>query len=368
MRFKSGLSSTVMAAALVLSFTSAQADARKIPDACRAVASALKNGLDPLTNAEPLIKTIKMKEVPASDLKSILPEKDFEEIQSFPYTAIARFDYDGDRVNDLVIRLGDGGTAECEYWQIYKGVPNSKRVSYGIPPYDDWTTSDSFCKQQNEFVRIGKRVYHLIAAPSYPDAPDDGYRVFEYGHRIELCKISEHWDWKNASVTGHCEDPEVCAAVKSQAGRVAGNPGTMLTGTLMPRVECSTINEPAWYEGAWKIDIDNDGIDEYFVRLEALEIFLDARAPAWSDCGKGLPIEFEFNPEERWRFEPDRPKEPFFWREMNFIRVAGKNYLLFFETRLKTKILIVLIENGVVRQVGTVVVGPPKISVKIEGY
>lgn len=376
MRLRLGLASILAATIFAFPFSSAPAETWKIPQACKIVAFVLKEGRDPLSKGEPSIKPIKVKEVSVADLKSILPEKDLEELKNFPYIAITRFDYDGDGVNDLVMRLGDGGTAQCEYWQVYKGVAKSKRVVHRIsPPEEDDGTQDAFCRQENAFARIGNHVYRLTAAPSYPYDPDGGYRVFDPSRQIDLCKITSNWNWKTAPITGDCEDETVCAAVKAQARKLMDGSASMLAGKQMPRIECDS-DDGAWgkdWFGGWKIDMDNDGTEEFYARQTEnyggySEYYLDAQTPNWSECGKDF-LPTAFSPQERWRFEPDKLEGIFrYGSEKNFIRVSRKNYWLLIRRDLKTEIRIVLIERGIARQVGTVTVGPPKISVKIERY
>lgn len=353
------------AALLVFLIVSASTVSATARDICDIADEVMRNGGSPL-DAPPAIQPVNSgNSIAAERVREMLPDApadDFDDSESF---WVARFDYDQDGIDDFII-TNIGGTANCSGVTVYKGMADH---SSGGAQIAKWDIGCARFGAAAEFVRIDGRVYYIEGWENALSPIDNVYDLqpLPGAKDRSACRLSTRADLAHAAVRSDCGGTPVCDTIERQARGIVENPTAMLAGRRLPRFACDIDVD---YEGAWAVDIGNDGTEPIYVRQFATggpaywESFL-ASGTRWKAC-KGYPIAARINPAEHWGISLGY-RAMYDW--LNFIRVDGLVYLLLIsnETDHSWSIDIRLVRNGEAKSIGTIRV-EPAVTVDIKRY
>lgn len=324
---------------LIVSASTAPAAARDICDIAADEISHPRGSRAALGGQDEFVK-----EMNFNDLGKLIPQMDFTSDPRTQYS-LGRFDFDGDGVPDFILREQDGYPAEWALtYRVFKGIAGQTTAGKKLMKREiDWGRSDD-----QWFTTIENRIYFVQETH---DAGTATYTIMPLPNAKNqtACRIATKRPILPNNIRSECNDTQVCETVMKAAPELIERPEKMLAGKATDQDTCSNGE----LSGAWRIDMDNDGLEEVYLRAgpdtmgEVQEAFLDAETPPWDECD-GYPKGHDFNAAQRWGALPD-------YHLLNFIRVEQQTYFLFIRG---DHITIYTVRNGAFADAGSVMVDP----------
>lgn len=287
-----------------------------------------------------------VKEMNFDELSKLIPQMEFFSDPRTQYW-LGRFDFDGDGVPDFILRQQDGYPAEWALtYRVFKGIAGQATAGKKLMKREiDWGRSDD-----QWFTTIGNRIYFVQKTHAH-DSGATTYTVMPLPNAKNqvACWITTKRPIMPNNIHSECSNSPACKAVIKAAPELIEHPERMLAGTATDQEACPNGD----LSGAWRIDMDNDGREEVYLRMatddggDAKDVFLDAETPPWDECDE-YPKGHDISPAQRWGALPG-------YSLLNFIRVEQRTYFLFI---MGDHITIYTVRNGALADVGSVMVDP----------